>query len=43
MGTRFYEAVFVPAITAARDNGKPYETIRDTIHRGWQPARTVTR
>src|SRR5215207_1847223 len=34
MGARFYDAVFVPAIAAAREEGKSYETIRDTIRRG---------
>jgi hypothetical protein len=40
MGARFYDDVFVPAITAARDEGKSYETIRDTIRRGWKPSST---
>src|SRR5215208_2618600 len=40
MGATFYDAVFVPAITAARDEGKTYESIRDTIRKGWKPART---
>jgi hypothetical protein len=39
MGATFYDAVFVPAITAAREEGKTYETIRDTIRKGWKPAR----
>jgi hypothetical protein len=43
MGARFYDAVFVPAITAARAEGKSYETIRDTIRRGWKPARAASR
>jgi hypothetical protein len=43
MGARFYDEVFVPAITAAREEGKKYETIRDTIRRGWKPARAVSR
>ena len=43
MGERFYDAVFVPAITKARAEGKSYETIRDTIRRGWKPARTTSR
>jgi hypothetical protein len=43
MGPRFYDAVFVPAITKARDEGKAYETIRDTIRRGWKPARAASR
>jgi hypothetical protein len=40
MGATFYDAVFVPAITAAREEGKKYETIRDTIRKGWKPTRT---
>ena len=40
MGEKFYDAVFVPAITAAREAGKKYETIRDTIRKGWKPTRT---
>jgi hypothetical protein len=43
MGERFYDQVFVPAITAAREEGKSYETIRDTIRRGWKPARAASR
>jgi hypothetical protein len=43
MGARFYDAVFVPAISEARTGGKSYETIRDTIRRGWKPARTASR
>ena len=43
MGARFYDAVFVPAITEAREQGKKYETIRDTIRRGWKPSRTASR
>jgi hypothetical protein len=43
MGARFYDAVFVPAISAAREEGKQYETIRDTIRRGWKPARSASR
>jgi hypothetical protein len=43
MGAGFYDAVFVPAITAVREEGKPYETIRDTIRRGWKPARAASR
>ena len=39
MGAKFYEAVFVPAITKAREAGKTYETIRDTLRKGWKPAR----
>lgn len=43
MGAQFYDAVFVPAISAAREEGKTYETIRDTIRRGWKPARSASR
>ena len=43
IGARFYDEVFVPAITEARVEGKSYETIRDTIRRGWKPARTTSR
>ena len=43
MGARFYDEVLVPAITAAREEGKTYETIRDTIRRGWKPARAASR
>ena len=43
MGARFYDDVFVPAITEAREEGKKYETIRDTIRRGWKPSSTARR
>jgi hypothetical protein len=43
MGARFYDADFVPAISKARAEGKSYETIRDTIRRGWKPARAPSR
>jgi len=43
MGSRFYDEVFVPAITEAREEGKKYETIRDTIRRGWKPSSTARR
>lgn len=39
MGTRFYDEVFVPAITAARKEGKSYETIRDAIRQEWKPVK----
>jgi hypothetical protein len=42
MGSRFYDDVFVPAISKARAEGKSYETIRDTIRRGWKPARAAS-
>jgi hypothetical protein len=37
------DAVFVPAISAAREEDKTYETIRDTIRRGWKPVGTTRR
>jgi hypothetical protein len=43
MGSRFYDDVFVPAISEARAEGKSYETIRDTIRRGGKPARAASR
>src|SRR5215208_3509230 len=43
MGSRFYDDVFVPASSEARAEGKSYETIRDTIRRGWKPARAASR
>ena len=43
MGARFSDEAFVPAITAARAAGKSCETIRDTIRRGWRPARAASR
>jgi hypothetical protein len=43
MGARFYDAVFVPAISEARTGGKSYGTIRDTNRRGWKPARAASR
>jgi hypothetical protein len=43
MGARFCDEVFMPAISAAREEGKTYETTRDTIRRGWKPARTASR
>lgn len=39
MGATFYDDVFVPAIAAAREEGKKYEAIRDSIRRAWKPAR----
>jgi hypothetical protein len=43
MGAQFYREVFVPAITEAREEGKRYESIRDTIRKGWKPARAASR
>jgi hypothetical protein len=39
MGAPFYDQVFVPAITEAIDAGKDYTTIRDSIRKGWKPAK----
>lgn len=39
MGREFYDDVFVPAITAARERGERYEEIRDRIRKGWKPSR----
>jgi hypothetical protein len=38
MGRRFYQRVFTPAIEDARQSGKSYESIRDAIRKGWNPA-----
>jgi hypothetical protein len=43
MGAQFYREVFVPAITEAREEGKRYESIRDTIRKEWKPARAASR
>ncbi|HEU5315712.1 MAG TPA: hypothetical protein VFX49_06345 [Chloroflexota bacterium] len=37
MGEEFYERVFAPAIRQAREAGKSYEAIRDSIRREWRP------
>jgi hypothetical protein len=38
MGAEFYRDVFAPAIREARDKGRTYESIRDSIRRRWKPA-----
>lgn len=43
MGPRFYEQVFVPAVTEARAHGKSYESIRDAIRTDWKTARSRSR
>lgn len=43
MGASFYENVFVPAITVARENGNSYESIRDAIRKDWKPPRAGAR
>ncbi len=42
MGEDFYREVFAPAIAQAFEEGKSYEGIRDTIRKGWQPAKANT-
>ena len=37
MGRAFYRRTFAPAIEDARTSGKSYESIRDTIRKGWKP------
>ena len=37
MGAGFYREVFAPAIREARDKGRTYEAIRDSIRRRWKP------
>ena len=36
MGLAFYREVFAPAIEDAREAGKTYEDIRDTLRKGWK-------
>jgi hypothetical protein len=43
MGAQFYSKVFAPAIEAARDKGEKYEDIRDSIRKGWKPAKSASR
>jgi hypothetical protein len=38
MGEDFYTQVFAPAIDQARQDGKSYEEIRDSIRKEWKPA-----
>ena len=38
MGAGFYREVFAPAIREAREKGRTYEAIRDSIRRRWKPA-----
>ena len=37
MGHAFYHQVFAPAIEEARESGRSYESIRDTIRKAWTP------
>jgi hypothetical protein len=39
MGKDFYTTVFAPAIAQAVEQGRSYESIRDTIRKHWKPAR----
>lgn len=39
MGRDFYDRVFAPAIRAKAESGKRYEQFRDSIRKGWKPAR----
>jgi hypothetical protein len=39
MGRDFYAHVFAPAIAEAVEQGQSYESIRDTLRKGWKPAR----
>ena len=39
MGKDFYTMVFAPAIAESVKHGRSYESIRDTIRKGWKPAR----
>jgi hypothetical protein len=39
MGKDFYTTVFAPAIAEAVEQGRSYESIRDTIREGWKPER----
>jgi hypothetical protein len=38
MGKSFYTSVFAPAIAESVKQGRSYESIRDTIRKGWKPA-----
>jgi hypothetical protein len=37
MGRKFYNEVFAPAIARHFENGKRYESIRDSVRRDWKP------
>lgn len=37
MGKEFYENVFSPTIKKAREEGKEYRQIRDSVRRDWKP------
>jgi hypothetical protein len=39
MGADFYAQVFAPAIAEAVERGERYESIRDSIRKGWSSAR----
>lgn len=40
MGPDFYAQVFAPAIEQAVEQGRSYESIRDTLRKEWTPARS---
>ncbi len=40
MGQDFYAQVFAPAIAAAVEQGRSYESIRDTLRKEWTPSRS---
>jgi hypothetical protein len=40
MGKNFYRGVFAPAIAEALEQGRSYESIRDTIRKTWKPLRS---
>lgn len=37
MGERFYREVFAPTMEEHFGHGEKYESIRDTVRKGWQP------
>ena len=40
MGPDFYDRVFVPAVAQAVRQGRSYESIRDSLRKGWTPVHT---
>ena len=39
MGSEFYDTVFAPALAQTFDEGRRYESIRDTIRKDWKPGK----
>ena len=39
IGAHLYTRVFAPAVAQAVRQGRSYESIRDTLRKGWSPAR----